>query len=107
MRVRGIDGGSALEQVFKAMYDGVHEVAIKIFNATGCNEEEASLLMNEISLLRTCRHSNIVQVHQWCWSALKSVCGDLHIDFIFFVRDFFLIFFFVLASVAPLELRSC
>lgn len=48
--------------MFKATYDGVHDVAIKIFNATGCNEEEASSLMNEISLLRTCRHSNIVQV---------------------------------------------
>jgi hypothetical protein len=50
------------EQVFKGERDGAYEVAIKIFNATGCTEEEANILMNEISLLRSCRHSNIVQV---------------------------------------------
>lgn len=54
--------GNIMEQVFKGERDGAYEVAIKLFNATGCTEEEANVLMNEISLLRSCRHSNIVQV---------------------------------------------
>lgn len=45
-------------QVFKGVCDGVHDVAIKVSEAEGSTEA----LMTEFSILRHCRHSNIVQV---------------------------------------------
>lgn len=47
-------------QVIKGSIDGVHEIALKVAQ-TDVSEKE---LLNEISILRECRHSNIVQVQR-------------------------------------------
>lgn len=45
-------------QVVKGVYDGVHEVALKVSETEIARET----IMKEISILKNCRHSNIVQV---------------------------------------------
>lgn len=47
-------------QVIKACQDGVHDVAIKVAQT----DLSAKELLKEISILRNCRHSNIVQVRR-------------------------------------------
>lgn len=46
-------------QVIKGSIDGIHDVAIKVAET----DLSTQALLNEISILQNCRHSNIVQVN--------------------------------------------
>lgn len=46
-------------QVYKAFLYGVHPVAVKVFQTQ--DDVPADDFWREISILRTCRHGNIVQ----------------------------------------------
>jgi hypothetical protein len=45
-------------QVIRGIYDGMHDVALKISESDVSTET----ILREISILKNCRHSNIVQV---------------------------------------------
>eukprot|EP00884_Botryococcus_braunii_P001752 jgi/Botrbrau1/11578/Bobra.247_1s0001.3 len=56
-------GSGSFGQVVKGMLDGVHEVALKI-SRHGFSKK---LIMREMSLLKSCQNSNIVQFLGVCW----------------------------------------
>lgn len=53
-----------LTQVYKAFLYGVHPVAVKVFHTQ--DDVPTDDFWREISILRTCRHSNIVQFQGAC-----------------------------------------
>jgi hypothetical protein len=54
--------GYWLSQVFKGLYRQVHLVAIKILKDVDPSDDDQISIMKEVSVLRACRHSHIVQV---------------------------------------------
>lgn len=56
-------------QVIKGSCDGMHDVALKISNTDLSTKE----LLKEISILRNCRNSNIVQVQMYLYCAHADV----------------------------------
>eukprot|EP00884_Botryococcus_braunii_P015138 jgi/Botrbrau1/23625/Bobra.55_2s0016.1 len=74
-------GCGSFGQVVKGVRDGVHEVALKI-SRPGLSRE---LIMREMSLLKSCKNSNIVQFLGVChrrdslWLVMEYMPGgDLH-----------------------------
>ncbi|KAI3432258.1 hypothetical protein D9Q98_003819 [Chlorella vulgaris] len=57
-------GAGAYGQVYKAFLYGVHPVAVKVFHTQ--DDVPTDDFWREISILRTCRHSNIVQFQGAC-----------------------------------------
>lgn len=57
-------GAGAYGQVYKAFLYGVHPVAVKVFQTQ--DDVPADDFWREISILRTCRHGNIVQFQGAC-----------------------------------------
>ncbi|PRW61077.1 leucine-rich repeat receptor kinase EMS1 [Chlorella sorokiniana] len=70
MFCRGTDGNlvqlgaGAYGQVYKAFLHGLHPVAVKVFQTQ--DDMPAEDFWREISILRTCRHDNIVQFKGTC-----------------------------------------
>ncbi len=50
--------GKSLEQVVKGIRDDVHDVALKILSSAISKD----VVMKEVTLLKSCQNSNIVQV---------------------------------------------
>lgn len=57
--------GERASQVFKALLDGVQEVAVKVFHDMHTTVEEADIL-REVAILKGCRDRNIVQFYGAC-----------------------------------------
>jgi hypothetical protein len=49
-------------QVYKGLHEGVHEVAIKVLVDWAADVQRHQSFMREVELLKSCRHSHIVQV---------------------------------------------
>jgi serine/threonine protein kinase len=48
--------------VYKGLQEGVHEVAIKVLVNSLADLRKRQTFMREVELLKSCRHSHIVQV---------------------------------------------
>lgn len=69
-------------QVFKGVCQEHTECAVKVFEGyTG--EQERELLLQEISILRSCRNTNVVQFYGVClqkddvWMVMELMQGNL------------------------------
>jgi hypothetical protein len=60
--------------VYKGLRDGVHEVAIKVFEHVSPQSASREMLLKEIHLLRSCRNSHIVQVRTTTLVVIDEVC---------------------------------
>jgi hypothetical protein len=59
---------TSLVQVFKGLYRRIHPVAIKILKGVRPDDCVHINILKEVAVLRSCRHSHIVQVQshfQW------------------------------------------
>ena len=54
-----------MSQVYKAMYDDVHTVALKVLQQTG-DTPSAAMFDKELAILRKCHNKNIVQFFGAC-----------------------------------------
>lgn len=68
--------------MYKAVYDDVHTVALKVLQQTG-DTPSAAMFEKELAILRKCHNNNIVQffgacLTVWCaWGTPSSVAGAL------------------------------
>ena len=61
-------------QVYKALLNGVQEVAVKIFFDVHTAREEADIL-REVAILKGCRDRNVVQFYGACLEVRPRYCG--------------------------------